>query len=405
MTKPKLISVDQALSLIKTEATPLPSEIISTSQAYGRILAADIIASFDHPPFAASAMDGYAVRFSDLENGVRQFQVVGESAAGQRFTGPLQSGQTVRIFTGAVTPEAADHVIIQEHVTRRDEVIEIDIPQPTPRNIRRKGIDFETGKTLLAQGQCLSPEMLGLISAANVAQVSVIRKPIVALLATGNELVEPGTRLKQDQIINSTTTALGALIEKWGGIVQYNGIAEDTTDSINAKINQMAKPDVVVPVGGASVGDQDLVKPVFCERGTQIIFDKVAIKPGKPTWFGTMENVLVLGLPGNPASALVCAHIFLRPLIANLIATQAQQALVRAIVKEPLPANGPRETYSRGRFVNHNARLEVVPMPNQDSSLLSPFQTANCLLRRNANAPSAKAGDIVDIMPLDRALL
>ena len=216
MTKPKLISVDQALSLIKAEATPLPSEIISTSQAYGRILAADIIASFDHPPFAASAMDGYAVRFTDLENGVTQFDVVGASSAGKRFTGTLQSGQTVRIFTGAVIPEAADHVIIQEHVTRREDVIEIDIPQPTPRNIRRKGIDFETGKTLLAQGQCLSPEMLGLINAANVAQVQVIRKPIVALLATGNELVEPGTRLKQDQIINSTTTAPGCADRKMG---------------------------------------------------------------------------------------------------------------------------------------------------------------------------------------------
>ena len=273
------------------------------------------------------------------------------------------------------------------------------------RNIRRQGIDFATGETLLARGQCLSPEMLGLISAANVAQVQVIRKPIVALLATGIELVEPGTRLEQDQIFNSTTVALGALIEKWGGIVQYNGIAKDTIDSINAKINQMAKPDVIVPVGGASVGDHDLVKPVFCERGTQIIFDKVAIKPGKPTWFGTMENALVLGLPGNPASALVCAHVFLQPLLTKLTGTQARLDLISTIVKAPLRANGPRETYSRGQFANHNGIIEVVPMPNQDSSLLSPFQTANCLLRRAANSPSAKPGDIVDILPLDRALL
>jgi len=352
-----------------------------------RILAEDLTARVTQPPFAASAMDGYAVRFADMAPGAR-LRVIGESPAGAAFDGALQAGEAVRIFTGGVVPAGADHVIIQEDVNRDGDAIVIVEAQHDPSNIRAAGIDFREGDIVLRAGQALHGARLALAAAANVAELNVARPPVVAILASGDELAEPGSQLKPGQIVGSTGYGLAALIAEWGGQPRLLGTAGDTIASVHAMLDGAADADLVVPLGGASVGDRD-------------------VSPGKPTWFGQAGEQRVLGLPGNPASALVCAQLFVKPLLWAATGRKMADAVKRTAgrLAEDAPGNGPRETYLRAYAeIGPDGVLAVTHFPRQDSSLLTPFAASNCLLRLAPNAPSAKTGDPCEVLLLDGGL-
>jgi len=377
------------------------TERVTIQAGVGRTLAEAIIARHTQPPDRMSAMDGYAARFDDCTPG-KALNVIGEAAAGHPFDGEVRSGECVRVFTGSVIPGGADHVIIQEDVDRQGDVMIVREAQSSPRNIRAAGIDFNAGDELIPNGFRLAARQLSICAAANHAEIEVRRAPRVALLANGDELRPPGSALQPGQIIASNEYSLTALIEAWGGSVLNLGIAPDDPAEIRARIEAAASADVFVPVGGASVGDHDHMKTVFADLGFETIFSKVAVRPGKPTWMSRNQNRLVLGLPGNPASALVCAHLFLKPLLAKLLGAEELQPTIRAALKAPLSANGRRESFLRGHSsYSDTGEREVLPADNQDSSLLSPFVTSNVLIHRPIDSPALGAGDIVDCVPLD----
>lgn len=390
----------EALAALAQTAAPLGPEAIILSAARGRVLAAPVIAGVTQPPAAVSAMDGYAVRHSDAAEG-QSLAVIGEAPAGQPFAGSVGSGEAVRVFTGSVIPAGADHVVIQEEAAREGSRITLTAPQPSPRNIRAAGIDFAKGDRLIPAGRALGPAELAMAAAANLARVSTYPRPRISILANGDELRPPGSELGPGEIISSTPYALAALISGWGGQSAFLGIAPDDPEEIRARIRAASDTDILIPLGGASVGDHDHMQAVFAEEGLQPVFSKVALKPGKPTWFGRLGSVLVLGLPGNPASAIVCAELFLKPLIWRLTGRPAEDALSwrRARLTSPLPAPGRRETFLRGQSgFDEDGRLTCTPAPDQDSSLLSPFLSADLLIHRPASAPAAEAGTPVDCL-------
>ncbi len=386
-----MISVSEALTLISAHSLNAKTEELALREVAGRISAKPIKARLTQPPFDSSAMDGYAVKFTDVTFQGATLEVIGEAPAGMPFEGVIKAGQAVRIFTGGVVPKGADHVIIQEDVTRNGEQITIDTPSLRARNIRKAGQDFANGDTLIPAETQLNWPHIALIAAANIAKISVIKRPHVAILSNGNELKEPGSQIATGQIINSNPYALAALIESWGGVATILPIAEDSVENIKARIAMAKEADIILPVGGASVGDHDHMKPAFTEAGLDMKFSKIAVKPGKPTWFGTLGAQRVLGLPGNPASALVCAHLFLKPLM-NL----GQDQLLSAALSSPLPASGPRETYARGRVDDGHIML----FPKQDSALISPFPKANALIQIPPNAGPWTAGDQLNYVAL-----
>ena len=376
-------------------------ESIPLQAGIGRTLAEPVVARHTHPPENMSAMDGYATRIEDCTLG-NSLAVIGEAAAGHPFGGTIGAGACVRVFTGSVIPDGADHVIIQEDVERTGDKITIRHPQGPSRHIRAAGVDFQSGDVLIPEGQRLSARQLSICAAANLADLQAYRPPRVALLANGDELRPPGSELGPGQIIASNEYSLTALIEAWGGSVINLGIAPDDPAEIRSRIESADQADVFVPVGGASVGDHDHMKTVFADLGFEPVFSKVAVRPGKPTWMSRGANQLVLGLPGNPASALVCAHLFLKPLLARLLGGAELETRIPAALQAPLRANGARESFLRGRidFSESGARV-VTPAGNQDSSLLSPFVTANVLIHRAVNAPACALGDVVDCILLD----
>lgn len=396
-----MISYDDALQHIRSVAPLSETETIPLQAGTGRVLADPIVAGLTHPPDAMSAMDGYAVRSADAVLGAT-LTVIGESPAGHPFSGSVGPGECVRVFTGSVVPQGADHIVIQEDATRTGDTIAItDTPTP-PRHIRAAGLDFKTGDTLIPAGTRLLPRQLSICAAANHATLNVIRKPRVALLANGDELRAPGEPLGPGEIIASNEYSLTALIEAWGGEVINLGIAPDAPADIRARIEGAGAVDLFVPVGGASVGDHDHMKTVFGELGFDAVFSKVAVRPGKPTWLSECSDQLVLGLPGNPASALVCAHVFLKPLIARLLGASEETGRLRAALTEPLPANGNRAHFMRGQLaVSEEGEQVVTPAANQDSALLSPFVTANMLIYRGVGAPAVGAGERVACLGLD----
>jgi len=396
-----VISRVEALQHIASVTPMTETERVTIQAGVGRTLAEAIIARHTQPPDRMSAMDGYAARFDDCTPG-KALNVIGEAAAGHPFDGEVRSGECVRVFTGSVIPGGADHVIIQEDVDRQGDVMIVREAQSSPRNIRAAGIDFNAGDELIPNGFRLAARQLSICAAANHAEIEVRREPRVALLANGDELRPPGSALQPGQIIASNEYSLTALIEAWGGSVLNLGIAPDDPAEIRARIEAAASADVFVPVGGASVGDHDHMKTVFADLGFETIFSKVAVRPGKPTWMSRNQNRLVLGLPGNPASALVCAHLFLKPLLAKLLGAEELQPTIRAALKAPLSANGRRESFLRGHSsYSDTGEREVLPADNQDSSLLSPFVTSNVLIHRPIDSPALGAGDIVDCVPLD----
>lgn len=377
-----------------TERTPLQT-------AVGRTLSAPVFAKHTQPPSAMSAMDGYAARIEDCALG-NTLAVIGEAPAGHPFAGTIGPGQCVRLFTGSVIPDGADHVIIQEDVDRDGDTITIRDAQGTARHIRKAGIDFRAGDVLIPAGTKLTARQLSICAAGNHADLEVWRAPRIALLANGDELRPPGSELEPGQIIASNEYSLTALIEAWGGHALNLGIAPDDPTEIRARIEGAGEIDVFVPVGGASVGDHDHMKAVFAELGFSPIFSKVAVRPGKPTWMSQRTGQVVLGLPGNPASALVCAHLFLKPLIARLLGSVDLHTTVAATLRAPLSGNGRRESFLRGVMEHsENGERVVMPASDQDSSLLSPFVTANVLIHRPVDAPALTDGEQVDCILLD----
>jgi molybdopterin molybdotransferase len=388
-----MITVDEALEKLFTLVAPLESEEVPLAEAVGRVLARDVAARRDQPPFAASAMDGYALRADEAQPGAR-LKVIGEAAAGHGFDGVVNTGQAVRIFTGAPLPEGASRVIIQEDVTRNGDQITLnDNLDPKP-HIRPRGCDFRVGEAMGAP-RVLRPADIALLASMNCASVPVTRRPVVALISTGDELVMPGETPGPDQIIASNTFGLKALLEGLGAKARILPIARDTIPSLETAFGLAAGADLVVTIGGASVGDHDLVGQVAGQMGMDRAFYKVAMRPGKPLMAGRMGAAAMVGLPGNPVSAMVCGQVFLAPMIRAMLGLGAQRSSrLSARLAAPLPQNGPREHYMRARLTPEGLVAET----RQDSSLLSVLAEADALLVRPVNDPARAVGEWVDYL-------
>jgi len=393
-----MISLDEALSLIRNRIEPLASEAITIGEARGRWLAAPVIATRTQPPFDASAMDGYAVRAADLSGMMVSLKLAGESAAGHSSERKLGPGEAFRISTGAPMPAGADQVVIQENCTRKAASIHTSEASLPGKHIRRAGLDFKIGDKLLEPVRRLSASAISLAASSGQVALAVSRQPIVGILSTGDELVEIGEPARPDQIINSLAPGLTALVREWGGQPHYLGIAKDDPADVRDKLAAIGELDLLVTIGGASVGDHDHLRRVFAEQGGDLIFEKIAIKPGKPTWFGTLGKTHVIGLPGNPVSAHVMAQLCLKPAMDRLLGVHAPATFCEATLGVELPANGERENMIRAR---HDPSTGLIaPLVKQDSSALSALMLSNALIRRPANAGPAASGETVEFLPL-----
>ncbi len=390
-----MITVEDALAQLFALTRVMDIEEVPLRAASGRVLARDLTARRTQPPFAASSMDGYALRRAEVEPDA-MFKVIGEAAAGHRFDGILRAGQAVRIFTGAPVPEGADFVVIQEDVTRRGDLITLGHGIGTKDNIRPAGGDFIEGQSFAAPRR-LRPADIALLAAMNVARVPVFRKPTVAILATGDELVQPGEAPGPDQIIASNTYGLAAQLEALGAAPRLMPIARDTSAALKRSLSLAQGADLIVTIGGASVGDHDLVAPVAAEMGMQQSFYKVAMRPGKPLMAGTLSGAAMVGLPGNPVSALVCGVVFVAPMIRAMLGLGRHPAPRRQVpLAVDLPANGPREHYMRATLSDG----ALTPADRQDSALLTVLASADALLVRPRNDPARPRGAAVEIIDL-----
>ncbi len=395
--------VDEALAHILSGATPLPPERVALEAAHGRVLAADLPALCTQPPFDASAMDGYAVRAEDIAPGTR-LRRIGEAAAGRAFAGTLGSGEAVRIFTGAPVPPGADAILIQENTRPAGEgLIEATEPVATGRHIRRAGQDFRAGETGLVAGTRLDFRALSLAAAMNHAALAVVRRPKVAILSTGDELVPPGGAPGPDQIVASNHVGLAALVESHGGEALQLGIAPDDIDAIEARISAAIAggADIIVTLGGASVGDHDLVAPALKAAGISLDFWKIAMRPGKPVMFGRYGETRILGLPGNPVSSLVTGVVLLAPLVRALAGRSEPTVIAHGRLDAPIKANDQRRDYLRARIRRDDTGAAwLSPLPLQDSAMLSAFTHADALLIREIFAPAAEPGESCLYIPL-----
>lgn len=393
-----LMPVSDAIDRILDGVCQLDAEHVPVTEASGRTLATAVQARLTQPPFDASAMDGYAVRADDIATAPAILKLVGVSAAGNAFSGAVQRGEAVRIFTGAPVPEGADTVVIQENTRPLSpdsvEIVETAAPG---RNIRLRGYDFREGDTLLQPGRRLSSRHIMLAASMNHGTLAVTRRPMAAILATGDELVTPGETPDKDQIISSVPAGLKAAIEIWGGSARILDIARDTPDHLEQCIARGRGSDILVTIGGASVGDHDFVRAVLEKAGAKFQVMKVALRPGKPLMFGTLDNQRVMSLPGNPVSALICASLFLQPLLCKMLGLPTAITLIDRPLGAPLPANGEREHYMRAKVTGDG----VLPLSDQDSSLTSAFAEADCLIKRPATAPAAERGQLVPTFSLD----
>jgi len=388
-----MITVDQALSHLFALATPLGVERVALAHAAGRVLAQDAVATRDQPPFSASAMDGYAVA-GPVETGDR-FKVTGEAAAGKAYSGPVGPKDAVRIFTGAPVPAGCGTVVIQEDVVRNGDTITVS-NDPHGHSIRPAGGDFKTGQSLSSPRK-LSINDIVLLAAMNIPSVSVFRRPEVALISTGNELVMPGEDPGPDQIIASNTFGLKALLEANGAFVRVLPIAKDTVQSLEQVFALARGADLVVTIGGASVGDHDLVAKVAQQLGLLQSFYKIAMRPGKPLMAGRMGDAVMVGLPGNPVSAMVCGQVFLLPVLRAMQGLAAQRQMpMTATLAKPVAQNGPREHYMRA-IVENGA---LTAFDKQDSALVTVLADANALLIRPIDDPAQPVGTQIQYLPI-----
>jgi molybdopterin molybdotransferase len=399
-----LLSVADALGLVLADAAPLPSEDATLIDAAGRVLTADLVALRTQPPADVSAMDGYAVRAADVATAPAHLTVVGEVAAGRPFDREVKPGEAARIFTGGVMPRGADTVVIQEVTTRDGNIVAVKKPEAKGRNVRPEGLDFKAGAALLHKGHRLTSRGIALAGAMNHATVPVHRRPRMAVLATGDELVAPGTPPAPGQIVYSNGFALIAIGNREGAETLDLGVAPDRLDATIAAVRRAraADVDVLVTTGGASVGDYDFVQQAFAAEGMALSFWKVALRPGRPLMHGRLGGMQVLGLPGNPVSAFVCAALFLVPLLRRLAGrTDVPLPVERAALGCALHPNDERADYMRATLTTAPDGTPVAtPFPKQDSSMLAPLARADCLLVREPFAPAADAGSPCDIINL-----
>ncbi|WP_295042636.1 gephyrin-like molybdotransferase Glp [uncultured Paracoccus sp.] len=390
-----MISVEEALARVLDLAAAPRAEDVPLDQAWGRVLLKPAVSRLTQPPFDASAMDGYAIRTADIGQSLR---VVGEAAAGHPFAGQAKPGTTVRIFTGAPVPVGFDRVIMQENVARDGDRITI-ADQAGGTNIRPAGDDFREGDSI-KPGRTLSAADIGLLAAMNVPVVTVARRPRVAILAGGDELVPPGAQPGPGQLISSNDLAIAALVRQAGAEPHILPLARDTEDSLRAGFAAADGADLLVTIGGASVGDHDLVGRVAADLGLRQAFYKVAMRPGKPLMAGHLDGTAMLGLPGNPVSAMVCAIVFMQPLIAAMQGRSRRMPLRKARLAMDLAVEGDRRHYLRARLEDGPDMPMIAPFSSQDSARLSLMAQADALLVRPANDPPRQAGEIVEYLSL-----
>ncbi|MFM7656944.1 MAG: gephyrin-like molybdotransferase Glp [Paracoccaceae bacterium] len=393
-----MITVDQALERCFALVTPLPVETVALRQAAGRVLAKDATARLTQPPFDASAMDGYALGRA-AEPGTR-FTVIGEAGAGHGFHGTLAPDQALRIFTGAPVPSGTETIVIQEDVMVSSSEITLTAPAPSGANIRKRGQDFAQGEPLSAPRRLTSKD-LALLAAMNIPEITAAHRPVVALIATGDELVMPGDEPGPDQIVASNLFALEAMARVEGAEVRMLPIARDREEDLKQVFQLAEGADLIVTIGGASVGDHDLVGKVASDMGLERAFWKIAMRPGKPLMAGRLGQSLMLGLPGNPVSAIVCGHLFLLPMLRALQGLPAKAApTARAILGEDVGPAGPRVHYMRARLSPGDGLPLIRPFASQDSALLRILTEADALLIRPLGDGPRRAGEAVDYIPL-----
>jgi molybdopterin molybdotransferase len=400
-----LLSVAEALQRVLEHATPLPAEEVPLSHAAGLVLAYPLKARRTQPPADVSAMDGYAVRASDVANAPVRLKVIGEVAAGRPFTQALGAGEAARIFTGGVLPQGADAIVIQENTERDGAYVEVEKGSPKGRHIRVQGLDFKAGEELFAARHRLTARDLALAAAMNHPLVPVHRRPKVALFATGDELVPAGSEPAPGQIVSSNNYAIGALARAEGATVEDFGIVGDRLDDTIAAVRRAREigADILVTSGGASVGDYDLVQKAFTAEGMMLSFWRLALRPGRPLMNGRLGGMHVLGVPGNPVSAFVCGFLFLVPLIRRLCGrSDLTHDLESAKLGVDLPENDERADYLRATLEHRPDGIVAKPFPVQDSSMMLPLAKADCLIIREPYEPAAKAGDSCRIVKFER---
>ncbi len=405
------LSVDEAQQRLLEGALPLVSERCPLADASSRVLGQDLVSEFDQPPFRASAMDGYAVRSSDFQNKAsstgaatpHKLEVIGTSRAGHPFDGVVLQEQAVRIFTGAPLPDGADAVVCQEDCRFFDpNIVEVSEPPSEGAFVRPKGYDFKSGQKLLTSGTRLNYRHLAVLASMNVIKVPVRCRPRVAILATGDELQAPGAVLGPGQIYSSVPYGIKAMVEASGGVGDIVGIALDDMDDLKEKIKLAKGADVLVTIGGASVGDHDLVQNALKALGMTLDFWRIAMRPGKPLMVGKLGPQKVIGVPGNPVSAMICTQIFIQPLIKTLLGLNSVLPQhIKARLNGPLPAGGARQHYMRAALTHVEGQAMVTSLEDQDSSLQALFAASDALIVRPVSDPPRAAGDMVDVVMLD----
>ena len=397
-----MLSVEEAQTKIITALSSTPLESISITHARGRVLGKAVFSRRVQPPFDASAMDGYAVRSEDVANVPADLTIIGEAPAGGAHDGSLGAGEAVRIFTGGPVPPGADAIVIQENTERNGDMVRVLETVESGRFIRRAGLDFDQGDAGPAIGARLTPNGIALLAGMDIPWVDVHQKPRVGILASGDELVRPGEPAGPNQIVSSNNFGICALVEQFGGVPIDLGIAPDTQTGLKACLDRARNLDLLVTIGGASVGDYDLMHQMLGEAENSVNFYKIAMRPGKPLMFGSVGATPMIGLPGNPVSAMVCGHVFLVPALRRLsgMSNHASEHL-KARLGLTVKQNDQRQEYLRARIVKDpDGALQVLPFDRQDSSQLSLLARSDCLVIRPPHAPEAMAGTIVDILPL-----
>ena len=392
-----LLPVPEALETILNRSHPIETEIISIHDALGRVLADDVRSQLTQPPFAASAMDGYAVRFDDIGG---PLTLIGESQAGKSFEGSLSNGEALRIFTGAPVPVGADTVIMQENTSFEGNQVTINECRAKGINIRKIGEDFKKDDILLKKGVKITARHIAVIAAGNVEKICVYRKPKVAILSTGDELLDVGSEISPDKIVNSNVPLFMALIKENGGIPVNLGTARDTLDDVKAKISKVKDVDIFVSIGGVSVGDYDIIKDVLKDAGLKVDFWKVAMKPGKPIVYGDFKGIHYFGMPGNPSSAYICFVNFMLPAMNKMQGLgEYGYPISHAILDHDIKEGSGRMNFMRAIYTENQDGIKTVSANfSQSSALLKTMSDANCLLIRDVKAPPAKAGELVKIV-------
>jgi len=402
-----VISVEEARDRLLKLVRPLAAEQVALPDAFGRVLAEDVAARRTQPPAALSAMDGYAVRAADVAQVPARLKVVGAAPAGKSYDAPVRAGEAVRIFTGAPLPIGTDAIVIQEDTERDGDTVVVKEGAPAGRHVRTAGLDFTAGAVELRAGRRLTARDIGLAAAMDRPWLMVRRRPRVAILSTGDEIVMPGDPIGPNQIVSSNSLALGAFVAACGALPMQLGIAADTADALKQAAEGARGADLLVTTGGASVGEHDLVKDVLGSDGLELDFWKIAMRPGKPLMVGRYRDAAMVGLPGNPVSTMVCALIFLKPALDRLSGLDpASTPPMTARLAIDLPENDRREDYLRSTLARAaDGELEAKPFAKQDSSMMSLLARSDCLVIRPPHAPAAKKGERVTIIPLGGGLL